>query len=55
MPLPKHTWLPAGLRVEVSKEALDGCFELGEVILDGGGEDGVGGIEMAVSKPVAHA
>ena len=36
-------------------EEAAGCgFEFGEIFVDSGGEDGVGGVEVAVGEPVPH-
>lgn len=36
-------------------EKATGCgFQLGEIFVDGGGEDGAGGVEAAVGESVAH-
>jgi hypothetical protein len=34
---------------------LDGAFEVGQVFVDGGLQDGVGGVEVPVGEVVAHA
>jgi hypothetical protein len=34
---------------------LDGAFEAGQILIDRGLQDGVGGVEVAVGEVVAHA
>ena len=34
---------------------MDGAFEVGQVFVNGGLQDGVGGVEVAVGEVVAHA
>jgi uncharacterized membrane protein len=36
-------------------QGSDGAFELGEVFVNGGLQDGVRGVEVAVGEVVAHA
>ncbi len=50
-------WVLVGWRVvgQGIEQFCDGVFQWREVFVDGGREDGVGGVEVAVGEVVAHS
>lgn len=45
----------AGIWWQVGEKSFDGFSERGNVVVDGGQHDGMGGVEVAVGQVVAHS